>query len=493
MNDYKPTIGLEIHAELKTSTKMFCSCRNNADEKEANSNVCPVCMAHPGTLPVINKEAVHKVLLVGTALGSTLADFTEFDRKNYFYPDIPKGYQISQYAYPLVKGGILKGVEITRIHLEEDTARSQHTTESGGSTNVSLVDYNRAGVPLMELVTEPVIHDADTATSFARELQILLRYLGAGDANMEKGEMRVEANISVSKTDTFGTKVEVKNLNSFRTVERAIKYEIERQIAVLESGGEIVQETRGWDEAKQATYAQRKKESSKDYRYFPEPDLPKLVISEIPEFFSFKLRQDLPTLPWDRRNNYIKYGISDDAAEMYVRDESFFESGQLSGRGVGTFFDECYEYCEDDKELLILVSNYLTSDIPSVAKKLIEDSRISKMVTFPNAQEFVVLVKMFKNNEIGSKATKEVLEVLMREGGNALEIVLARGLKQKSDESFLQEIAKKVIEANPSVAREYRAGKEAALQFLVGQGMKESRGSANPAVLREQFKKDLSV
>jgi aspartyl-tRNA(Asn)/glutamyl-tRNA(Gln) amidotransferase subunit B len=292
---YRATIGLEIHAELKTQTKMFCGCRNDADEKTPNANVCAVCLAHPGTLPVINKEAVHKVLLVGTSLAGALADFTEFDRKNYFYPDIPKGYQISQYKFPLVSGGTLAGVELTRIHLEEDTARSQHVGEK------SLVDFNRAGVPLMELVTEPVIHDAETAGAFARELQLLLRYLGVSDANMEKGEMRVEANISVSTTDTFGTKVEVKNLNSFRSVERAIAHEIKRQSELLESGGTVVQETRGWDDGKQSTFSQRKKESSHDYRYFPDPDLPKLVISEIPEFSREHLASELPELPWARR------------------------------------------------------------------------------------------------------------------------------------------------------------------------------------------------
>jgi len=218
MSDYRATIGLEIHAELKTHTKMFCSCANDADEHEPNKNICPVCMAHPGTLPVINREAVHKVLLVGTALGAKPADYTEFDRKSYFYPDIPKGYQISQYKRPLVLGGTLEGVALTRVHLEEDTARSQHSSDpdAGVGAGKSLVDYNRAGVPLMELVTEPVIHDAETAGRFARELQLLLRYLGAGEANMEKGEMRVEANISVSKNEKLGTKVEVKNLNSFR-------------------------------------------------------------------------------------------------------------------------------------------------------------------------------------------------------------------------------------------------------------------------------------
>ncbi|HYF28964.1 MAG TPA: Asp-tRNA(Asn)/Glu-tRNA(Gln) amidotransferase subunit GatB, partial [Candidatus Paceibacterota bacterium] len=230
---YRPTIGLEIHAELNTKTKMFCASANDPDETRPNVNVCPVCMAHPGTLPVPNQEAVRHIARVGTAVGGTLADYTEFDRKSYFYPDIPKGYQISQYEHPLVKGGELVGVPITRVHLEEDTARSTHS--DGGS----LVDFNRAGVPLMELVTEPEIHDAETAGNFARELQLLLRTLGASHANLEKGEMRIEANISVSKDDTLGTKVEVKNLNSFRSVERAIEFEIARQSELLERGERV--------------------------------------------------------------------------------------------------------------------------------------------------------------------------------------------------------------------------------------------------------------
>ena len=273
---YKPTIGLEIHAELKTRTKMFCDSINDPEEKTPNVNICPVCMAHPGTLPVINKQAVKHVLKVGLSVGGTLADFTEFDRKNYFYPDIPKGYQISQYKYPLVLGGELNGVKLTRIHLEEDTARSSHlpaarlqdlrgqasatAAQAGDKTGYSLVDFNRAGIPLMELVTEPVVKSAEEASAFARELQLLLRILGASDANMEKGEMRVEANISVSTTEKLGTKVEVKNLNSFRTVERAIAYEIERQSKALERGEKVIQETRGWDEGKQSTFSQRLKE-----------------------------------------------------------------------------------------------------------------------------------------------------------------------------------------------------------------------------------------
>ena len=253
MKTYTPTIGIEVHAELKTQTKMFCNSKNEPHATEPNAHICPVCMGHPGTLPVVNETAVKYVLTVGKALGSTLATYTEFDRKNYFYPDIPKGYQISQYEYPLVTGGSLHGVQITRVHLEEDTARSLH------EENGSIVDYNRAGVPLMELVTEPVIHDAKTAGNFARELQLLLKTLGVSDANMEKGEMRIEANISVSPNDTFGTKVEVKNLNSFRSVESAIEYEIKRQVTLIEEGGSVVQETRGWDESKGKTFSQRVK------------------------------------------------------------------------------------------------------------------------------------------------------------------------------------------------------------------------------------------
>jgi aspartyl-tRNA(Asn)/glutamyl-tRNA(Gln) amidotransferase subunit B len=260
---YKLTVGLEVHAELNTETKMFCSCANDPEAAKPNANICPICMAHPGTIPTINKKAVEHVLRVGTAIGANLADYTEFDRKSYFYPDIPKGYQISQFEHPFVAGGSLVGINVTRIHLEEDTARSSH--EKGKS----LVDFNRAGVPLMELVTEPDIHDAATAGKFARELQLLLRTLGASNANLEKGEMRVEANISISKTDELGTKVEVKNLNSFRSVERAIAYEVERQAKLIEEGGKVTQETRGWDENKQITFSQRVKEGSADYRYFP--------------------------------------------------------------------------------------------------------------------------------------------------------------------------------------------------------------------------------
>ena len=464
--EYKVTVGLEIHAELKTATKMFCACRNDADQKEANTNICPVCMAHPGTLPVINREAVHKVLQVGTALGSKLAyDYTEFDRKNYFYPDIPKGYQISQFKYPLVSGGALAGVALTRIHLEEDTARSQHTGDK------SLVDYNRAGVPLMELVTEPVIHDAATAGIFAKELQLLLRYLGAGDANMEKGEMRVEANISVSKTENLGTKVEVKNLNSFKSVERAIAYEVTRQSKLLTEGGAVVQETRGWDDVKQSTFSQRKKESSHDYRYFPDPDLPKLVLSEIPEFSSEILQSELPELPWQKRERYIKEGIPAEYVEMFVTDERY-----------GALFEETAKLEPSAKKL---IANYIGTDIAGLVAKSGEEG-----FAHITPAGLGVLIKGVSEGTVSSRGAKDAIAEVFAHGGDLGEV--SKKYVQQSDSGALAAIAQKVVDANPSVVAEYKAGKESVMQFLVGQGMKESKGSANPAALREAILKLIS-
>jgi aspartyl-tRNA(Asn)/glutamyl-tRNA(Gln) amidotransferase subunit B len=352
-NDYKATIGLEIHAELRTNSKMFCSCPNLPDEDKPNTHICPICMGHPGTLPVLNKEAIKHVLKVGIAANGTIADFTEWDRKNYFYPDIPKGYQISQYKYPLVSGGEVAGVKITRIHLEEDTASSTHDAHD----TKSLVNFNRAGVPLMELVTEPVIHSGEEAANFAKELQLLLRYLGAGHANLEKGEMRVEANISVSKTDKFGTKTEVKNLNSFKSVERAIAYEIDRQIALLEEGGKVIQETRGWDEQKNKTFSQRAKEDSHDYRYFPDPDIPKLLLSEIPEFSKENLKKEIGELPWEKRNRLVKdFSLTNEEAEIMVIDPV-----------VGKYFETIVSDL-NDKKLVKLATNYLVSDYIGLLK-----------------------------------------------------------------------------------------------------------------------------
>ncbi|MFA5652284.1 MAG: Asp-tRNA(Asn)/Glu-tRNA(Gln) amidotransferase subunit GatB [Candidatus Paceibacterota bacterium] len=458
---YKATIGLEIHAELKTQTKMFCSCKNDPDEEKTNSNICEICTAQPGTLPVLNKKAIEHVLRVGLSCGSKIADFTEWDRKNYFYPDIPKGYQISQYKYPLVSSGSIKGVELTRIHLEEDTGSSTH--DAG---DFSLVDFNRAGVPLMELVTEPVIHSGKQAADFAKELQLLLQYLGAGDANMEKGEMRVEANISVSDTDKLGTKVEIKNLNSFRTVERAVAYEIERQIDAIEKGEKIVQETRGWDEAKQKTYSQRIKEDSHDYRYFPDPDLPKMMISEV---FDLKgLKAGLPELPWERREKYLKeFGIKDQDADSFVNNIP-----------LGKFFESVILGFKENKDLAKLASNYIASDMVGFMSK---DSTLK----FPKSEQFAKIIVMVFDGKLGSRAAKDLVERILKSDIDPEEVANKEGLIQKNDEGVIKEIASRLIAENPKVATDYKAGKEAALMFFVGQIMKETKGSSNPQVIKK--------
>ena len=463
---YYTTIGLEIHAELNTNSKMFCGCKNDPDEIKPNVNICPVCMAHPGTLPVINKKAVESVIKVGLALGANIADFTEFDRKNYFYPDIPKAYQISQYKYPIVKGGSLKGVDITRVHLEEDTATSKH--DRG---DYSLVDFNRAGVPLMELVTEPVIHSAKEAGDFGRELQILLRYLGVSEANMEKGQMRVELNISISEDPkVFGTKVEVKNINSFRAMERAALYETKRMTELLEEGrgDEIVQETRGWDENKQSTFSQRSKENANDYRYFPDPDLPKLFLNKI--FDIEKMRSELPELPETRRNRYRNnYGIKDEDIESYILDEK-----------LGTWFEEVANILKN-KDLIKTASNYITSDYLGLKK-------INSEVQLPHVKNFAELINMVSEDKVSSRGAKDILAFIVLKDESPLKIATEKGLIQNHDEGALKEIVQKVIDANPAVVETYKWGKENAIMSLVGQVMKESKGSANPQMVQKLLK-----
>lgn len=491
---YKTTIGLEIHAELKTKTKLFCNSKNDPDEIKPNMNICPVCMGHPGTLPVINKEAIKYVLNVGVALGGDIADFTEFDRKNYFYPDIPKGYQISQYKYPLISGGSLLDVDITRVHLEEDTAKSTHETG-----NYSLIDFNRAGVPLMELVTEPVIESSGQAVKFAKELQLLLRYLGVGDANMEKGEMRVEVNVSLqpqitndklqipnksqipnSKNENkLGTKVEVKNLNSFRSVERAIEYEIARQSKLLNNNEKVIQETRGWNEEKQETFSQRIKEGSHDYRYFPEPDLPKFKISEISEFQTKELKKEMTELPWEKRERYKKeFNIKEEDIEFFAQNKLFAD-----------FFEKVIKEIGGGGEEIKLASNYIISDVvgnasmsPDKSNKFLSDA----------AKDFSDLIKMLKNREISSRGAKDILSIMIESGGSPKKIAEDKKLFQKSDEGELKEIIEKVIEENKKVADDYKNGKETALQFLIGQGMRATKGSANPEVLQKLFVEILS-
>jgi aspartyl-tRNA(Asn)/glutamyl-tRNA(Gln) amidotransferase subunit B len=472
MTAYLPTIGMEIHAELNTKTKMFCHSKNDPDETRPNVNVCPVCLAHPGVLPVINAAAVKHVLHVGLAIGARLADYTEFDRKNYFYPDLPKGYQLSQYEFPLVSGGSLAGVEITRIHLEEDTASSVHDDASGAT----LIDYNRAGVPLMELVTEPVIHSAAQAGVFARELQLLLRYLGASEANMEKGQMRVEANVSVAPEGMLGTKVEIKNLNSFRIMERAVAYEIERQTAVLESGGTVVQETRGWDENKQQTFSQRIKEGSADYRYFPDPDLPSLRLSEIRDYSIESLKKAVPELPWERRARYLALGVKPEDAELYTRTVE-----------IGGFFDEVHAVLKD-KEKMMLASNYIANDLMNLLRDTDTRDTDSKEIVPISAERFAKIIDMAFEKRISSRSAKDLLTLSLSEDANPEKLAEERGLFRVSGTDALGAIVDTVIAAHTTVAADYKAGKHTALQFLIGQGMKASQGAADPAILAELFK-----
>ena len=465
---YYPSIGLEVHAELATNTKIFCSCKNDPDEKVPNLNICPVCMAHPGALPVINKQAIENVVKVGLALNGNIADFTEFDRKNYFYPDIPKGYQISQYKFPIVSGGHLADFDITRIHLEEDTANNKH--DRG---DYSLIDFNRAGVPLMELVTEThTFTDAETAakltTKFAKEFQLVLWYLKVSEANMEKGEMRVEANISISADPKkLGTKVEVKNLNSFRSVERAIKYELDRMTELLEAGkeNEIVQETRGWDEAKQKTFSQRKKESSEDYRYFPDPDLPKLKLHEV--FHLEKIKSELPELPEAKRVRYKKdFGIKDEDVEVYINDPI-----------LGATFSAIAEIVANPEKIKI-ASNFITSDFLGI-KKIKTEARL------PSAKNFAELVNLFSEDKISSRVAKDILAMITINDESPIKIATEKNLLQSSDEGALKEIADRIIDANPKVVADYKNGKENALMSLVGQMMKETKGSANPQLAKQ--------
>lgn len=510
---YYPVIGLEIHAELKTQSKMFCACRNNPDEPQQNKNICAVCMGHPGTLPVLNKAAIKHVIRVGVAVGADIADYTEWDRKNYFYPDIPKGYQISQYAYPLIKNGSItvgdSEIKLTRIHLEEDTASSSHDhPQDAKGESFSLVNFNRAGVPLMELVTEPVIHTAKQAGNFAKELQLLLRELGAGDANMEKGEMRVEANISVS-TDPrahdfpydfkhFGRKVEVKNLNSFRSAERAIEFEIARHIDILERAAQkaqdpqnpqdptliIVQETRGFDETTGKTFSQRAKEDSHDYRYFPDPDLPKLFLSEIPEFNLETIKAELPTLPWQRRAKYLTdFEMKEEDAEMFVQSPMF--------RDFFEAFASEIDVAEKDKvkaiELIKLGINYITSDIAGLVKKT------GSEILVP-AQTLSEIVALLKAGELSSRGAKDLIALFWQEdkktlvqGKSANQIAEEMGILIKNDPEALEKMIHEVIDANPTVLASYKAGKEASLQFFVGQIMKLSKGSVNPTTAKEEI------
>jgi aspartyl-tRNA(Asn)/glutamyl-tRNA(Gln) amidotransferase subunit B len=484
---YKPTIGLEIHAELKTNSKMFCSCKNDPDEKRPNYNICPICTAQPGTLPVANEEAIKKVIKTGLALHSKIAEDSKFDRKNYFYPDLPKGYQISQYDQPLCSGGYLeiegRKIGITRIHLEEDTGSLAHPE----GADYSLVNLNRAGIPLMELVTEPDITSGKEAKAFAEELQRIFKYLGVSDADMEKGQMRVEVNISISKDSKLGTKVEIKNLNSFKVVEKAVDFEIKRQEEVLESGGKVVQETRGWHDKKEITFSQREKEEAHDYRYFPEPDLPPMHFAEI---YIINIKSTMPELPEQKRERFKKeYGLDEKSVEFFVANKdlseyyekviSEFEEWLETERGKDNIKEG------EEKKIFKLVANYLISDVQGLlaGREFIETEF---KITSENFAEFV---KMIYRGEISSKVAKMVVEDMFNTGSDPSSIVDENNWRQMSDESGLEKIISEIIAKNAKAVEDYKKGKSASLQFLAGQVMAATRGTAKPEKVQELLKK----
>ncbi len=467
---------MEVHVELKTASKMFCTCKNELGlDRVPNSNICPVCTGQPGALPVANEKAIEYVIKTGLALNCKIAKISKFDRKNYFYPDLPKGYQISQYDQPLCSGGYLeiegKKIGITRIHLEEDTGKLIHQK----GTDFSLVDFNRSGVPLMELVTEPDIDSAEEAKKFCEELQLILRYLGISDADMEKGHMRCEANISISKNKKEkGTKVEVKNLNSFRAVERAIEFEVKRQAELLEEGKKIVQETRGWDENKMQTYSQREKESAHDYRYFPEPDLPPL---ELEEAYIEKIKAELPELPAAKVERFQKeYKIPAYDAEVIARDKDLAEFFEDS-------VSEACELCGGREKLAKFSANYIISELK---KYLNEKVKITDLKV--TSENFGELMSIIAQGKINSSAAQTVLAEMVKTGADPEHVIAEKNLGQIEDDSEIEKIVEKVISENPDPVEDYESGKEAALQFLLGQVMKESKGKVDPKKAIEYLK-----
>ncbi|HEY6058822.1 MAG TPA: Asp-tRNA(Asn)/Glu-tRNA(Gln) amidotransferase subunit GatB [Candidatus Limnocylindrales bacterium] len=481
---YEAVIGIEVHCRLKTASKMFCACSNVYDGAPPNTHVCPVCLGLPGSLPAINQRAVELVLATGLALEASVPAATRWDRKNYFYPDLPKGYQISQYDLPLASCGRLvvetpsgsTVVGITRAHLEEDTAKLIHARGEDGR-DVSLIDFNRSGAPLMEIVTEPDIRSAEGARRYAEELQLLLRSIGASDAEMENGQLRVEANVSIRPRgqEAFGTRVEVKNMNSFRAVERAIAYEIERQAAVLAAGQQLVQETRGWDEGRQATYRMRPKEDSDDYRYFPEPDLPPLRIEAS---WLDEIRAALPELPAARRVRYVSaLALSGYDAAVIVSDAAMLSAFEAILAADPSL---------PPKE----VANLVTGEYVRAAKEA-SDRTAEGLAGRASAAELAELLRRTLSGALSRANAREVLVEHVATGRSTAEIVEAGGLRQISDAETLSGVLDKVLATNPAAVADYRAGKEQAARFLVGQVMKATRGRANPALVQSELRRRL--
>ncbi|MBV8149859.1 MAG: Asp-tRNA(Asn)/Glu-tRNA(Gln) amidotransferase subunit GatB [Candidatus Eremiobacteraeota bacterium] len=490
---YQAVIGIECHVELKTETKMFCGCAN-AFGGEPNTKVCPVCLGMPGALPVPNAKAIAHVIRTGLAFGAEIAEFSKFDRKNYFYPDMPKDYQISQYDMPLTRGGEVKywredgttsSCRLVRIHLEEDTGKSTHAGSGDGriaGSSYSLVDFNRAGVPLMECVSEPEIHSADDAVAYLEALRRTLLQIGVSDVRMEEGSLRCDANVSIRPAGTteLGTKTEIKNMNSFRSVARAIESEIRRQVALLESGQRIVQETRGWDELNGVTHSMRSKEEAHDYRYFPDPDL---VPLEIAADQVDAMRGSLRELPWQRFERYTaEYQLEPKQATQLI------DMG-LQDAEFENYFEAAIRASKKPKE----VSNFVLGDL----SRLANETGIAIASSGVTWQRLADLVEITAQQRITSKVAKEVLQVFwsrapeLPDGAMPSSYVEEKGLAQTSDPAAIERFVDSVVTDHPAVVADYRSGKTNVAGFLVGQVMKASKGKANPTLVNELLRRKL--
>ena len=485
--EYEAIIGLETHCQLNTRSKIFCSCPTNFDSPP-NTNVCPICLGYPGVLPVLNQEVLASAVKLGLAIDGKITSHSKFDRKQYFYPDLPKNYQISQYDLPIVEQGQLeieivdkktkevsrKIIGITRLHMEEDAGKLVHAGSErlSGSTH-SLVDFNRTGVPLLEIVSEPDLRTGAEAAEYAQELRRLVRYLGISDGNMQEGSLRCDVNISVRKKGTkkFGTKVEIKNMNSFSAIQKAIEYEIDRQIEAIENGELIVQETRLWEEATQRTISMRKKEGSSDYRYFPEPDLPPLEVS--PEQLK-AWAEELPELPARKRRRYEEeFGLSPYDARVLTDDRTvaeYFETAVIAGANAK------------------LVANWISQDIAAY----LNNNKLTITEIALQAADLAELVKLIEAGTISGKIAKEILPELLTEGGSPKVLVEKKGLIQISDSSAIEKLIEEIIAAHPSELEKFRAGKTNLKGFFVGQVMKKSGGKADPKLTSQILDQKLS-
>lgn len=474
--EYEAVIGMEVHVELNTRSKVFCACSTDF-HAPPNTNVCPVCLGLPGAMPVLNREMVNKSAAVGIALNCTIARWSKQDRKNYFYPDLAKNYQISQYDLPLCAhgwieiqvNGAAKRVRITRAHMEEDTARNTH--EIGGG--MSGVDFNRAGVPLLEIVTEPDINSAEEALAYLTELKQILQYLDVSDCNMEEGSLRAEANISVRPKGSaaLGTKTEVKNVASFSGVAKAIEYEIRRQIRVLGEGGKVIQETRGWDADRGMTFSQRQKESAHDYRYFPEPDLVPVVVDEA---WEAQIRASLPELPAARRARFMQsYGLS------------AYDAGVLTmTRAMADYFEEAVLAGADAKQ----AANWIMGDLQA----LLAEARQEIQTCRVRPGHLAEMIALIQDGTISGKIAKEVLVAVFASGDAPKAVVAAKGLVQISDTAAIEAAVRKVVSENPAQAEQFRQGKDKVLGFFVGQIMRAMQGKANPQMVNDILRRVLS-